>query len=302
MKKFFLRNEQWVQGVKKAAGDLLAGRHRHDVLEDTIRLIEKDEAINSVGFGGYPNLEGVMELDAGFMDGDNFAIGAVAGVKNFLPVKIARRLMERNLHVLLAGTGAELFARTCDFTEEPTLSPAQKQKWQHDIEPRLARGPGSYMDLLQKLADPHKKNFDTVVMIAGDGNGLSAAASTSGWPYKFPGRVGDSPIAGAGFYVDSAYGGCVCTNTGEMAIRIHLAGSVVGLMAMGRPVHEAVEVALRRLSRLRTGLLYSLCVHAIDRDTNERVVVVNADGPKCYQYWREGMAQPECRVAERLNL
>jgi L-asparaginase len=305
VKKSFLRNAKWEIGIEEAARALLAGRHRHVVLENAIHAVEADESADTVGFGGFPNIAGEVELDAGFMNGDDRAVGTVAAIKHFLPVRIARRVMESNLHTFLVSEGAERFARGCGLKEQETLSPAQKEKWQRNIKPQFDRCvPGALMNLVEELARPVKKDFDTVVMIANDGNGLSAATSTSGWPYKFPGRVGDSPIAGAGFYVDSAWGGCVCTHTGEMSIRSGTAQRVVDSMEAGKSVQEAVDRAIDDLMRLRTGVLRGLCIHAIDREGKERVVALNIDSPEPvrYQYWREGMARPECRAAEILKL
>ena len=101
--------------------DLLAQKHRHDVLEDVFRGLEENEKIESVGYGGFPNISGEMELDAAYMNGNNRAVGAVGAVKNFLPVRIARRLMEKGLHITV-GPGAERFARDCGLSSELTLN------------------------------------------------------------------------------------------------------------------------------------------------------------------------------------
>jgi isoaspartyl peptidase/L-asparaginase-like protein (Ntn-hydrolase superfamily) len=109
--KFILRNSEWPDGIEQGVRDLLAQKHRHDVLEEVLRELEQNEKIDSVGYGGIPNILGQMELDAAFMNGDNRMVGAVGAVSNFLPVRIARRLMERGLHTMLVGDGAERFAR-----------------------------------------------------------------------------------------------------------------------------------------------------------------------------------------------
>jgi isoaspartyl peptidase/L-asparaginase-like protein (Ntn-hydrolase superfamily) len=104
--KFLLRNCEISNGIEQAARDLLALKHRHDVLENCLRELEEDESIDAVGYGGAPNILGVMELDASFMDGNNRSVGTVAAVQKFLPIKIARRLMDARLHTLLVGPGA----------------------------------------------------------------------------------------------------------------------------------------------------------------------------------------------------
>ena len=226
--KFILCNSVSSKGIDKWAKQLLEGKPRHDVLEGSLREHEEDETIDSVGYGGIPNILGEMELDASFMNGDNRGVGAVAAVRNFLPIRIARRLMDKGLHTLLVGAGAERFAHDCGLFPEMTLSPSQHERWERHIKPKLEHvGSTPLMDLVSRLASPPTGMFDTVVMVASDGLGMSCASSTSGWPWKHPGRLGDTPIAGAGFYVDSRYGWCGCTHTGEMAIRIGAARHVV---------------------------------------------------------------------------
>src|SRR4029079_1329507 len=141
MRKFFLRAFEKEQGLEEAVRDLNKGRHRDDVIEEAIRALEQDPAEDTVGYGGYPNVLGIMELDAAFMDGNSRNCGAVAGVTNYLPVRIARRLMQRQLHTLLLGEGAEVFALECGLKPEPTLSNPQRELWERTIKPLLdARG------------------------------------------------------------------------------------------------------------------------------------------------------------------
>src|SRR4029077_5269847 len=134
------------------------------------------------------------------------------------------------------------------------------------------------------------KAFDTIIMVASDGQGLSSASSTSGWPWKHPGRLGDAPIPGAGFYVDSRFGWCGCTHTGEMVMRAGIARYVVTQLAfgkgvyeavgnasveLGKGVYEAVGNAVKDLAALTGGLIGGVTIHAADRDGNVRVVAVN---------------------------
>lgn len=303
MRKFFLRAFEKEQGLEKAARDLRAGHHRDDVLEEAIRALEQDPAEDTVGYGGYPNVLGIMELDAAFMDGDSRNCGAVAGVANFLPVSIARRLMQQQLHTFLLGEGAEAFAYECGLKPEATLSNAQRENWERTVKPLLdGREEQSLMDVVRAIPSPKNRNLDTTVMIASDGNGLSGAASTSGWPYKHPGRVGDAPIIGAGLYVDSRYGGACCTFTGEMATRAGTARFVVAQMEAGKSPRAAVQAALDDLSHLRGGRLRELVIHAIDREGSAYVTAVNIDESIFYQYWNEDLQQPERRVAESISL
>jgi isoaspartyl peptidase/L-asparaginase-like protein (Ntn-hydrolase superfamily) len=156
--------------------------------------------------------------------------------------------------------------------------------------------------LVAQLAKPRNGVFDTIVMVASDGHGLSCASSTSGWPWKHPGRVGDTPVPSAGFYVDSRFGWCGCTHTGEMSMRAGAARYVVTQLEFGITVHEAVQNAIRDLTALTDGLLRGLTIHAIDRDGNARVVAVNIDEPVYYWYWCETMLRAECRRAEQIRI
>ena len=303
MKKFFLRVFQWQQGLEQAAKELLAGEYRHDVLERGIRTLELDPEDDTVGYGGFPNILGKMELDAAFMDGNTRMLGAVAAVENFLPVRIARRVMEEGLHTLMVGAGAELFANECGLKKELTFSEQQREKWEREIRPLVeSRGKQPLIEIVRELAKFKKENFDTTVMLACDGNGLSAAASTSGWPYKFPGRVGDTPLAGAGVYVDSRYGGAACTYTGEMSMRAATARYVVTQLENGKSVREAVHSAIKDISELKEGLLRTLTIHAVNREGDAHVATVNADKPVHYCFWREDMSKPDCRIAEPVDV
>jgi N4-(beta-N-acetylglucosaminyl)-L-asparaginase len=201
--------------------------------------------------------------------------------------------------VLLTGDGAERFASDCGLYPEPTLSSAQCERWQREIKPKLeGHGSDPLIELIARSGGSRSDPFDTVVMVVSDGQGLSCASSTSGWPWKHPGRVGDAPIPGAGFYVDSRYGWCGCTHTGEMAMRSGTARYVVSQLEFGRTIHDAVENAILDLSSLTGGTRGGVAVHAIDRSGNARVVALDINEPVQYWYWSETMARAECRIAE----
>jgi isoaspartyl peptidase/L-asparaginase-like protein (Ntn-hydrolase superfamily) len=303
MKKFFLRVSHWSHGLDQAKSDLLSGKQRHDVLENAIRALELDPVDDSVGYGGFPNILGEMELDAAFMEGDSRNFGAVTGVKNFLPVRIARHLMEKGLHTLLIGAGAEIFARECGVRTEPTLAENQRQAWESRVKPLLEHGgQNALLDLVRRLSNPEKKNFDTTIMIVNDGTGISGAASTSGWPYKYPDRAGDTPIAGAGLYVDSRYGGCACTYTGEMSTRAGTARLVVEQLKSGKSPQGATNAAIEDLSSLKGGVLRALVIHTIDCEGNTYVAAVNSENPITYQYWHEDLPEPENREAAKIDV
>jgi isoaspartyl peptidase/L-asparaginase-like protein (Ntn-hydrolase superfamily) len=244
--------------VGLAAGvDLLrAGASAMEAIEAAIRLVESDEDNHTVGVGGLPNLLGDVELDASVMDGATRQAGAVAAVTGFPhPISIARAVCERlPQHLLLVGAGAERFADEVGIERGPTLTDAARQRWRDGlsaagIEAAAARsGPGerAYREqVLERLAalglpDPP---WDTVNVLALDAAGnLAVGVSTSGYPWKYPGRVGDSAIIGAGNYCDNAIGGAACTGRGELAIRGVTARAVLhALAADGDPAKACAE-------------------------------------------------------------
>jgi isoaspartyl peptidase/L-asparaginase-like protein (Ntn-hydrolase superfamily) len=250
--------------VGLAAGiDLLrAGASAMDAVEAAIRLVESDEENHTVGVGGLPNLLGEVELDASVMDGATRRAGAVAAVTGFPhPISIARAVCERlPQHLLLVGAGAERFADEAGIERGPTLTDAARQRWRDGlsaagIEAATARfGPGerAYREqVLERLAamavpDPP---WDTVNVLALDAAGnLAVGVSTSGYPWKYPGRISDSAIIGAGNYCDNAVGGAACTGRGELAIRGTTARAVLcALAADGDPAKACAEALAETL-------------------------------------------------------
>ena len=137
------------------------------------------------------------------------------------------------------------------------------------------------------------------MFLALDGEGhIAVATSTSGWGWKYPGRLGDSPIIGAGAYADSRYGACACTGTGEMTIRTGTSRAVVLYMKMGMSVEEAVHEAARDMQALRGGLISRVTIHGIDASGNHKVVAVNGNPQNTYNVWTPGMEAPQSRPAE----
>jgi isoaspartyl peptidase/L-asparaginase-like protein (Ntn-hydrolase superfamily) len=250
--------------VGLAAGiDLLrAGASAMDAVEAAIRLVESDEENHTVGVGGMPNLLGEVELDASVMDGATRRAGAVAAVTGFPhPITIARAVCERlPQHLMLVGAGAERFADDVGIERGPTLTDAARQRWRDGltaagIEAATARfGPGerAYREqVLERLAamqvpDPP---WDTVNVLAVDAAGnLAVGVSTSGYPWKYPGRISDSAIIGAGNYCDNAVGGAACTGRGELAIRGTTARAVLyALAADGDPAKACAEALAETL-------------------------------------------------------
>jgi isoaspartyl peptidase/L-asparaginase-like protein (Ntn-hydrolase superfamily) len=246
--------------VGLAAGiDLLrGGASAMDAVEAAVRVVESNEADHYVGVGGLPNLLGEVELDASIMDGATRRAGAVAAVTGFPhPISIARAVCERlPQHLLLVGPGAERFAEEVGIERGPTLTDEAKAMWQEGlsaagIEAAEARhGPGerAYREqVLERLAAMPVPGgpWDTVNVLALDSGGsLAVGVSTSGYPWKYPGRVSDSAIIGAGNYCDNAVGGAACTGRGELAIRSTTARSVLHALAAGADPAQACAAAL----------------------------------------------------------
>jgi isoaspartyl peptidase/L-asparaginase-like protein (Ntn-hydrolase superfamily) len=250
--------------VGLAAGiDLLrAGASAMDAVEAAIRLVESDEENHTVGVGGMPNLLGEVELDASVMDGATRRAGAVAAVTGFPhPITIARAVCERlPQHLLLVGAGAERFADDVGIERGPTLTDAARQRWREGlsaagIEAATARfGPGerAYREqVLERLASMQVPDppWDTVNVLALDAaSSLAVGVSTSGYPWKYPGRISDSAIIGAGNYCDNAVGGAACTGRGELAIRGTTARAVLyALAADGDPAKACAEALAETL-------------------------------------------------------
>jgi len=246
--------------VGLAAGmDLLRqGGSALDAVEAAIRVVEADEDNHTVGVGGMPNLLGEVELDASIMDGATRQAGAVAAVTGFPhPISIARAVCERlPQHLLLVGAGAERFAAEAGLERGPTLTDEARRRWREGlsaagIEAAVARfGPGERayrLRALERLASMPVPDgpWDTVNVLALDAGGnLAVGVSTSGYPWKYPGRVSDSAVIGAGNYCDNAVGGAACTGRGELAIRGTTARSVLHALAAGADPPQACAAAL----------------------------------------------------------
>jgi len=263
-------------GIDAAMVALREGRPAVDAVEIAIRAVEANAEDHSVGFGGYPNLLGEVELDAGLMQGEDLASGAVAALKGYRhPISIARRVMEQLPHVFLAGEGAARFAREMSFETEELLTEDARATWATGLQPEF-----SDADLTQiaarddiwrwvEIATDPERTHGTTNVIARDAQGhLSVGVSTSGWAWKYPGRVGDSPIAGAGYYADDRHGAAACTGTGEMAIRAATAHSVVLYLKMGLSLAEAGHRAMADLRDLGGRYLSGMSFVAVDAAGN----------------------------------
>ena len=240
-------------GLKQGWDILKKGGTAIEAIEACTWPVEDNPLDNSVGYGGYPNVLGQVELDASIMDGKNLRAGCVGAIKGIRhPISVARKVMEELHHVMLVGEGAEMFAREKGFKTENLLSPEAEKTWRDGLAgkfgPEWANdGLANIKALISQasvLATDPQKVAGTVNFIAIDGHGnMASAVSTSGWAWKYPGRLGDSPIIGAGNYCDNRFGGAACTGLGEIAIRCSLARTTVMNMRYGMSVEEAVHSA-----------------------------------------------------------
>lgn len=210
-----------------------------DAVEAGVRHTESDLTNRSVGIGGRPDREGHVTLDACIMD-DQSRCGAVAyleGIKH--PISVARAVMERTQHVMLVGRGAKSFAIDYGFEKFKTPIKEVKQDWKEWKK--------EHKDEFEKPEINHE-NHDTIGMLAIDEFGnISGSCTTSGWAYKLAGRVGDSPIIGAGLFVDNEVGGACATGMGEAIIRIAGSHTVVEFMRQGLSPEMACKLAVERI-------------------------------------------------------
>jgi len=228
--------------ANKAAWAVLSNNGRAlDAVEAGARMPEADPKEISVGYGGLPDRDGKVTTDACIMD-EKGNCGSVAFVQNYMhTISIARAVMEKTPHVMLVGAGAEKFAASQGFKKQNMLTKESEQKYKEWLK-KSEYKPDT------KIFDNGKTNHDTIGIIALDNNGaLSGACTTSGMAFKMHGRVGDSPIIGAGLFVDGEVGAATATGVGEEMIRIAGSHTIVELMRNGRSPQEACEEAIRRV-------------------------------------------------------
>ena len=227
-----------------------------DAAEAGAKVPEADPTSTSVGFGGLPDEQGNVTLDACVMDSDGNA-GSVAFLQNIKhPVSVARKVMEETKHVMLVGEGARQFAVSHGFEEIDLLTDKSKMAWEKWKKKR-------------REMTPHETH-DTISVLVQDKNGdLAGTCTTSGWAYKMHGRVGDSPIIGAGLFVDNEIGCAAATGLGEEVIKTTGSFLVVELMRQGYNPTAACEEALNRVIKKHNGNLdFQIAYIAIRKDGN----------------------------------
>lgn len=276
-------SERSEAGIPQAMEILRRGGSALEAVERGLIACEDNLADHYVGTGGLPNARGIVELDASIMIGSSRAFGAVGAVKNFPnPISIARAIIEKlPQHALLVGEGAEAFADSLGFTRAELLTPEAKALWLEQLKSvnaesiegentKAMSGDERYrlaaIELVKQFS-PHEGPWGTINIIAKDRFGeIVCGVSTSGYPYKHPGRVGDSAIAGAGNYADIRYGAAACTGRGELSLRGGTARTVVENMKSGLSAEDACFEALIEARNLPDEFRAELRCLAIDAE------------------------------------
>ncbi len=270
-------------GIPQAMAILRAGGSALDAVEAAVRVVEDNPDDHTVGYGGYPNVLGEVELDASVMEGTTRRAGAVGALRGYRhPVSVARRVMEALPHVLVVGDGAARVAAEMGMVQEELLTEPARATWRAGLEGTLDPSApiAEWLPRMGRLATDPEHVSGTVNVIAQDQDGhLAVAVSTSGAAWKFPGRLGDSPVIGAGNYADDRYGAAACTGWGELSIRAGTAREVVEGLRRGLAVEAACTAALQELAGLGDIRPADVLMH---------VVAVDRGGRHCAATTRRG--------------
>ncbi len=223
--------------VEKSSSLLVAGQPALDAALAGAQAVEDAPEVNSVGFAGLGNRIGTVSLDACVMDGKTLDCGAVAALENMRhPAALARQVPEKTPHVLLVGEGARWFGLQQGFPLETLLTPESVAEWERRRDQLRGNDAGG------------EENHDTVTVLAYDQAGnLGGVCTTSGLAFKYPGRVGDSPLIGSGLYVDNEAGAAGATGVGEEIIRVGGSFLIVESMRAGKTPQQACELGVQRV-------------------------------------------------------
>jgi len=276
----------WKHGlpaVNRAAEVFHQGGSLLDSIEKGINIPEEDPEVTSVGYGGLPNAEGIVELDAGIMDGTRHRAGAVCGLRGVkTPISVARLVLEKTSHTTIGGIGLQEFARNMGYHPEQLLTPNSLKKW------------------MEWKADRHHQTFwlnsenhDTIGMVATDGKGhIVSGCSTSGLAWKIPGRVADSPLVGCGYYADDRAGGASATGDGDLMTTYCTSVSIVQMMGRGASPQEACEELLRDMVKAESRNKEAACaVIAMSTRGEVGAASMNAQFHLQYALWKSGQGQ-----------
>lgn len=254
-----IASKNGLEAVRRAVERMEAGDAPVEAAVSGVSVVEADPDDTSVGYGGLPNSEGVVQLDACCMDGPTMRAGAVAALEGYMhPAQVAMEIMRRTTRVLLVGEGAARFANSLGFEEENLLTDRARKIWLY-WKGQMS-GVDDWIAPPDLIEDPDVQRFikkngpvrptGTINLCAVNGEGdLGGTTTTSGLAFKIPGRVGDSPLIGAGLFVDNEVGAAGSTGRGESVIQISGAHTVVEFMRAGQSPRDACLGALDRLVR-----------------------------------------------------
>ena len=305
-------------GLPAAVEILAAGGSATDAIIAATRVVEAFPGDRSVGYAGLPNILGEVELDASIMEGSGLRAGAVGGLQGYQDaIDLARAVMDRLPHSFIAGDGTRRLAQELGFNPIDLLDPETERIWREglaseglttDETESSTRSLDQVMQMVANLsADPERTHalyrpdevpaeppHGTVNVLARDRAGnMASAVSTSGWAWKYPGRLGDSPVIGAGNYCDNRWGAAACTGRGEMAFRCATAHSVVMFLRFGYTLQDAVTQALRDMEALDDPFASEVNIVALAADGTHFAgsTVEN----RTYVWQSPGMPEPEER-------
>ena len=264
------RGNEWGEKVLKPGWDILSNNgDLLDAIEKSANITELDPSDTSVGYGGLPNEDGIVQLDASIMYGPTHncgSVGALEGIKT--PCSVARLVMERTDHIHIMGKGAQDFARAHGFKIENLLTEKSRKiwlRWKENISDKDDWFPPKNNDY------DKKRTTGTINVLAVDSNNdVAGITTTSGLAYKIPGRVGDSPIIGAGLYVDNEVGAAGATGRGEEILRTCGSFFVVEQMRNGKTPQQACEALCKRIIDINGG--------PKNVDFNDKIVALGKDG------------------------
>jgi beta-aspartyl-peptidase (threonine type) len=311
--------EPFIIGTRNAGEFLYAGAKilkdggcALDAVEASTRLVEDNPGDSSVGSGGIPNVLGVQELDASLMCGRTMKTGAVGAIKGFIhPISVARKLLDEAPHVLLVADGAENFARVMGCEEGDLETEESRKVYRAFVDDAFehegidesqswvvtyARSQG-LRDWYARLADDRHGTVNVQAMDAA-GN-IACAVSTSGTALKFPGRLGDSPLIGAGNYCDNRFGAAACTGRGELSIRNSTARTLIHYLADGLDVAAAAVRAMQDIHALKSfGGMNCLLM---DAEGNTMSATTVSDRESIHWFMDTGCLEPEKRAGINVN-
>jgi beta-aspartyl-peptidase (threonine type) len=269
-------------GIEAAMDVLRSGGSALDAVVVALSMVEANPDDHSVGYSGFPNMLGQVELDASLMEGNGLRAGSVAALQDYQDAaKLARAVMDGLPHVLIVGEGARRLAAESGLEQKDLTTPESLEIWRSrtDQLATLGSAQDNYYAHMREMvksmsSDPQLVDaHGTVNFLCRDRNGeFASGVSTSGWAWKYPGRVGDSPIIGAGNYCDNRWGAAACTGRGEMAQRCCTAHSVVTFMRFGMSLDDALKQAMLDLKQLDDPFASEMNIVGLDKDGNPGAV------------------------------